>query len=423
MPVCLKPNTRATLFAYLIVSFLSGTAVGQTSDQSVTSVEASTDVNVTVSPQSGVSSMSGGNIIFFSGTDSLVFRQPNSPDVIDVLFSPTTSKFSVVSSSGEFIQTFDPDDILAPSSTLQALSLGDSEIESFDVFASGSGFSGISNTGSMVFQGTSAFFNGERHGTVYICEICFPEAETDGSSEGDLPSAVDVTIQAGASSIPENFLHTYGRITTVNPLTLEIEQDQLIAYTQEAFHFAQERGFDVIQDYSDMVLLAQIPVPASWKISADAVETTSGDVMIAAQTNNRVAVNNGSVVFATGQQQGFSGNTIFSSDGTLYLGDSDRHRTIVRGTLEINDPTAPNHAATRRYVDAMGALSMAMATLPTPAPGRSMFGYSIGHINGESAFSAGFSHAPEHQGLAVRFNLGYSRATGAGGAVGFGHQW
>jgi len=267
----------------------------------------------------------------------------------------------------------------------------------------------------MLFEGSSFFLNDERRGSIYICENCFPEAEDT--------SYVNISPAGTSANIPENFLHTYGRITAINPLTLEIEQDRLIAYTPEAFLFAQERGLDVIQDYSDMVLVAQIPVPASWKVSADAIEATAGDVLIATEPNNRVAINNGSVVFATGQQQGFSGNTIFSSDGTLYLGDSSHHRTIVRGTLEINDPTAPNHAATRRYVDAMGALSMAMATLPTPAPGRSMFGYSIGHINGESAFSVGFSHAPQYQGLAIRFNLGYSHATGAGGAVGFGHQW
>lgn len=387
-----------------------------------------TDTSVTSSPQTNV--ISQDIISFFGGNRAdFVSRTPKSSEVLDIRFSPKTSKFSVFSSSGDVISIFDPIDILNSADVIEALSLGDINDENFDVvitdtITSLSGFSGITATGAMIFEGSGYFLNSERRGTVYVCENCSPDTpdlSDDNQMSGDLISREPTPIDS-INAPPENFLHTYGRVTVINPLTLEIEKDQLIAYTPEAFLFAQDRGLDVIQDYSDMVLIAQIPVPVAWSISADAIEATTGNIVVAAEPGNRVTINNGSVVITAAQERG-DGNTISSSDGILYLGDSNQHRTIVRGTLEINDPTAPNHAATRRYVDAMGALAMSMATLPTPAPGKSMFGYSVGHINGESAFSAGFSHAPQHQGMAIRFNFGYSRATGVGGAIGFGHQW
>lgn len=424
----LKSKTKTTLLAILPFVIFGNPAFA--SDLESQNIQNQTETSVISSPQTTV--LSQDSIAFFGGLTGFggnqadfVSRTPKSSEVLDIRFSPKTSKFSVFSSSGDVISIFDPIDILNSSDVIEALSLGDTNDQNFDVvitdaMTSLSGFSGITTTGAMIFERPGYFLNNDRRGTVYVCENCFPD--TSDLSDDNL-----IYAQPLFPVPPENFLHTYGRVTVINPLTLEIEKDQLIAYTPEAFLFAQERGLDVIQDYSDMVLsdmvlIAQIPVPAAWSISADAIEATTGNIVVAAEPGNRVAINNGSVVITAAQERG-GGNTISSSDGILYLGDSNQHRTIVRGTLEINDPTAPNHAATRRYVDAMGALSMSMATLPTPAPGKSMFGYSVAHINGESAFSAGFSHAPQHQGMAIRFNFGYSRATGVGGAIGFGHQW
>jgi hypothetical protein len=424
----LLSNLQYIFILFLIISILPNVVVGQGSDQIAPTSGSSTEVAVSPNLQSNVNVNSNVDVYTFVASQpvSPAYRQPYSENTVDLFYSPLTSNYSVLSPTGQIVSTFDPIDLLAPQDTLQALSIGPTGEDIFDIVAIGSNYPEISDSGHIVFRGQNYFLNGERVGAVYICEICYPEAEIDAASDGLGAASANTTTTLAPNigvSIPQSFIHTYGRVTVVNPLTLEIERDELIAYTPEAFLYAQERGFDVRQEYSDMVHVAQIPIPATWKISADAVETTSGEVLIATSENSSVTINNGSVVFAAGQRNGSSGTTIFSSDNTLYIGDSDQHRTVVRGTLEVNDPTAPNHATTRRYVDAMGALSMAMATLPTPAPGQSMLGYSVSQINGENAFAVGFSHVPQLQSWAVRFNFGYSRATGAGGAIGFGHQW
>ena len=53
---------------------------------------------------------------------------------------------------------------------------------------------------------------------------------------------------------------------------------------------------------------------------------------------------------------------ISSSAGPLTLGDHDNHVTKVRGILSIQDPTEPDHAATRRYVDQSAAMAAALDT-------------------------------------------------------------
>ena len=55
-------------------------------------------------------------------------------------------------------------------------------------------------------------------------------------------------------------------------------------------------------------------------------------------------------------------DVISSSAGVLTLGDHDNHVTKVRGILSIQDPTEPDHAATRRYVDQSAAMAAALDT-------------------------------------------------------------
>ena len=55
-------------------------------------------------------------------------------------------------------------------------------------------------------------------------------------------------------------------------------------------------------------------------------------------------------------------DVVSSSAGVLTLGDHDNHVTKVRGILSIQDPTDPDHAATRRYVDQSTAMAAALDT-------------------------------------------------------------
>ena len=55
-------------------------------------------------------------------------------------------------------------------------------------------------------------------------------------------------------------------------------------------------------------------------------------------------------------------NVISASSGPLTIGDHDNHITKVRGVLSIQEPTEPDHAATRRYVDQSAAMAAALDT-------------------------------------------------------------
>ena len=55
-------------------------------------------------------------------------------------------------------------------------------------------------------------------------------------------------------------------------------------------------------------------------------------------------------------------DNIFSDNGRMIIGDSKNHVTKVRGILSIQDPTDPDHAATRRYVDQSAAMAAALDT-------------------------------------------------------------
>ena len=94
------------------------------------------------------------------------------------------------------------------------------------------------------------------------------------------------------------------------------------------------------------------------------------------------------------------------------MGDHDNHVTKVRGILSIQDPTEPDHAATRRYVDQSAAMAAALDTR-NPEKGKN-FHLQLGGAtkNQENALGLNFAgsmflvNAP---GLMVLFHLVYQR--------------
>ena len=84
-------------------------------------------------------------------------------------------------------------------------------------------------------------------------------------------------------------------------------------------------------------------------------------------------------------------DVISSSSGILTLGDHDNHVTKVRGILSIQDPTEPDHAATRRYVDQSAAMAAALDTR-NPEKGKN-FHMQLGGAtkNQENALGLNFS--------------------------------
>ena len=92
------------------------------------------------------------------------------------------------------------------------------------------------------------------------------------------------------------------------------------------------------------------------KVITDEIVSTTGVGIIRMESDGTIHIGTDSLIY------GVSEDSISSSAGRLFLGDSKNHVTKVRGILSIQDPTEPDHAATRRYVDQSAAMAAALDT-------------------------------------------------------------
>ena len=121
-------------------------------------------------------------------------------------------------------------------------------------------------------------------------------------------------------------------------------------------------------------------------IFTDTIKSADGNTdIIRAESDGTVHIGENSLVFDS------ANDVISSSSGNLTLGNTDNHVTRVRGVLSIKDPTEPDHAATRRYVDQSAAMAAALDTR-NPEKGRN-FHMQLGGAtkNQENAIGLNFS--------------------------------
>jgi len=100
------------------------------SELNANSMQNVTETNVNLSPQTNVISQNQFNwfsLRIAQPYSDFISRKPNSDEVVDILFSPTTSNFSVLSASGDIISVLDPVELLNSSNVLEALSRGNEE--------------------------------------------------------------------------------------------------------------------------------------------------------------------------------------------------------------------------------------------------------------------------------------------------------
>ena len=92
------------------------------------------------------------------------------------------------------------------------------------------------------------------------------------------------------------------------------------------------------------------------------VGTLATDTIISSSTGDFIMrYDNGAITFGQNSIQ-MQDDNIYSDNGRMIIGDSKNHVTKVRGILSIQDPTDPDHAATRRYVDQSAAMAAALDT-------------------------------------------------------------
>jgi hypothetical protein len=230
----------------------------------------------------------------------------------------------------------------------------------------------------------------------------------------------------------------YGADFEYNVLTGEITNLSLTAYEygyeEGLADIATELGYEVktvlnempdsaydFQAYTDNFLNADANTNGG--LVSPQMTSQDGTSIVRQEDNGTVHLGENSLVFAERGVAGFTEDTMYSSNGVLHIGDNSQHRTVINGTLEIQDPTQPNHAVTKRYSDSSNALAMAIAALPRSVDGRPLLSMGTGYLGGESAFAFGFSQSNVGSGISFNANLGYSQNTDVGLAMGVGYSF
>jgi len=232
-----------------------------------------------------------------------------------------------------------------------------------------------------------------------------------------------------ANDVSGNSDYWYDRITTVNVATGEVESELLIASSQTGYDYAEAAGIDVVLSESDIARSGadyQRLTTFSKNITNSSNDTTTannesdgglisekiindeGKSIFREESDGTIHIGANSIILADETVSNSGYDQISSSSNVLELGNSDAHRTVVTGTLEVQEPTAPNHAATKKYVDANAAMSAAIASMPTAPLGKSMLTAGMGHRDGSSAIAVGFTHTPESGDKIFNFSISHS---------------
>lgn len=94
--------------------------------------------------------------------------------------------------------------------------------------------------------------------------------------------------------------------------------------------------------------------------------------MVSIDDNGDVHIGNNSMVF-TNAENADGVDVMSSTIGKVQIGENTTDTTTVVGSLSVQEPTEDSHAATRAYVDSVGALAAALDTrLPAGSNNKSI---------------------------------------------------
>ena len=236
--------------------------------------------------------------------------------------------------------------------------------------------------------------------------------------------------------------YTYDIVNTVDLSTGEVTETILIADTQAEYDLATAEGYTVILDTTDIDRSGAVQTFTAFSTNvtnendgtSEANEETKGGLIVEQisgvdgasifrqEDDGTVHIGANSIVLADELVSNSGYDQIYSSSGVLELGNSASHRTVITGTLEIQDPTLPSHAATKRYADGIGAMSLALSMMPKAMPGQSMMTAGMGTMGGQGALAVGLSAQNESSGMSYNFGTAYNE-TVSEFAFGAGVGW
>ena len=243
------------------------------------------------------------------------------------------------------------------------------------------------------------------------------------------------------NSIGSNY--TYDRVTKVDVSNGSVTTQILVADSQAAFNYAKDAGFTVMlaesnisrsgAGYSSLTTFSANITNDSTSVAnvqskggfvAEQIKGGDGATLFRQETDGTVHIGENSIVLSDESVSASRHDEVYSSSGALQLGNNKSHRTIVEGALEIDNPKRPNHAANRRYVDGIGASSLASISALTSIPKNRGFGVGTGFINGQSALSLGVKYQFENSKIYVNASSSYnSTAKTLASSAGLGWSW
>jgi autotransporter adhesin len=252
----------------------------------------------------------------------------------------------------------------------------------------------------------------------------------------------------------------YDRVVKINVNTGVLEEDYIVARSAAALQVALDMGYDaVLADGAGEIIpgftefsLKTFSKNATTSTGAQATDggffaeqitSSNGASLFRQEADGTVHIGENSIVLADESISASGFDTIYSSSGRLQLGNNSSHTTVVEGALEIQEPTAPNHAATknyvdtntvsqeylenyvntntvsqeylenyvnthtvsRKYLDTSIAMAMAMSALPRATDDKKVVAVGIGQHGSQAAIAVGVSAIVGERNTQVNLNI------------------
>ncbi len=156
-------------------------------------------------------------------------------------------------------------------------------------------------------------------------------------------------------------------------------------------------------DFDTNKLTVNGDMSVTGNLTANKIVDTSGNTIIRTDSSTgAIHIGANSMVFYDATSATGNGYDIMSSSvGKIQIGLNDTDTTTFKGNVHVPDPTASTHAASKRYVDSIGAVSMAMNSALTPRGDGTYFGIGTSVVDGQGAISSSLSFIEDKRLLNV----------------------
>ena len=249
--------------------------------------------------------------------------------------------------------------------------------------------------------------------------------------------------------------YTYDVVYKVDASTGELLETRLVASNAAEATLADEAGFLVdleestidrngmgtsFQSYaSNATNQGSVNIQTKGGLITEQLSNEDGSSLLRKETDGTVHIGANSIVFSDELVSASGNDEVYSSSNVLQLGNNDNHRTVIKGTLEVSDPTQANHAANKSYSDTgdaatlssarsysngIAAMTLAASQISLSAdPTSSLnFGIGLGSMGGETAFAFGLGGIDQNADMRYCATASYSDTTKSF-AIGGGVTW